>query len=540
MLKPFPYILFMLLLGGVLYSAKATAQSHSPLWKDYSFIQETEAWLTSQNAAGLKALPVNNISMAEVFFRKDNGSFINYYQSDNAFTLGANIASFYRLNPSIVFSGKVNYHSYQGKNMGGSAFINPLETPFDLVEYTDSTRGKKKQETYLLSGAVSADLYKGITLGVQFDFTSANYAKDKDLRHKNKLSDMSINAGLGYRINQLFDLGVNYSYRRRNEGVEFKTYGTTDKQYTTLISYAAFVGKKEVFGETGYTTKDKETPLIDTYHGASVQLKVNINTAIDWFNEFSYHQREGYYGKRSTSSVVYSEHQADIVSYLGKLNIRQGENLHSLDAFFSKESLNNAENVYKTERPQGHSTDIIVYYDPLNVGDKESIEARLAYTAYLGIDNYNPNWTLKAGADYVNKKQTASVYPYFRKQTIRQNNFYLHAARNIVRGKHMHCVSLGSGYTTGSGEMKKDGTYDTPGEGHIAPPENEIYLQRAYDFSTANQLHGEVGYTYAHLFPQQGIKGYVSATYNLTKALKTDFIEGKNRHSVCLTIGCTF
>ena len=65
--------------------------------------------------------------------------------------------------------------------MGGSAFIDPYEQPFDIVEYTDTTRGVKNLETYRLAGAISTDLTHRVTLSAKVDYHAANYAKQKNL-----------------------------------------------------------------------------------------------------------------------------------------------------------------------------------------------------------------------------------------------------------------------------------------------------------------------------------------------------------------------
>lgn len=531
---------FLLLLGGAFCSTAVKAQKETTGWADYSYIKNATPWLTGENAAGLKELPIDNISVAEVYFRKDNGKFVNYFRSDNSYEAGANIESFYRLKPGIVLFGKISYENFRGKNMGGSAFINPYHAPFDIVEFTDSTRGTKNRELYNLTGAVSADVYNGIILGGKIDFFSANYAKDKDLRHKNKLSDLHLSLGLSYRINKTFDVGANYFYRRRTEGLEFSMYGTTDKQYKSLIDYGGFYGKTEVFGETGYTTKGTEKPLFDKYHGASLQLDVRFSPKLSLFNEFSFKDRDGYYGISSTGSIIYSTHSSTLLSYKGTLNYHSKKNLHSLNINLNSEKLDNLENVYKEEKPQGSSTSIITYYDPLKVSDKELTTASMEYTANIGINEYNPSWVLKAGFDFLERKQTSSVYPFFRKQAIRQTGFILSAVHNIVRGINMYSIMAGADYRNGSGNVNTDGVYVAPGESHVAPPSSDTYLFREYEYLTSDQLRGNLGFKYSRLFTGTGIKGYAAVNYSLTKAFDTSHLEGDSHTSLLLTVGCTF
>ena len=143
-------------------------------------------------------------------------------------------------------------------------------------------------------GAVSADLSKKITIGGKVDYTAANYAKQKDLRHVNKLLDMNVTVGVSYLLNKQIELGANYYYRRSTEGLLLDMYGTTDQIYNSLISYGSFFGVMEQFGENGYTKEGEEKPLFNEYHGGALQLKWHILPKLQFFNEFAYKSRSGY------------------------------------------------------------------------------------------------------------------------------------------------------------------------------------------------------------------------------------------------------
>jgi hypothetical protein len=108
--------------------------------------------------------------------------------------------------------------------MAGSAFINPTRKPFDIVEETTENTGTKHQDTYQLTGAIGVDLWKGISLGGRVDYTAANYAKYKDLRHSNKLMDLRLSIGLMARVLNQLNVGVNYQYHRNTESITFSKY----------------------------------------------------------------------------------------------------------------------------------------------------------------------------------------------------------------------------------------------------------------------------------------------------------------------------
>ena len=302
------YIRMLMWVGGVLSSACIAAQDTTgyPGRIDYGYIKRSDARLTGYNATGIRYLPVGKMAVADVFATKENGGFINYHQSDDSYTLGAQTESFFRLSSRIVFFGGICYRYFTGKAMGGSAFIDPYEQPFDIVEYTDTTRGVKNLETYRLAGAISTDLTHRVTLSAKVDYHAANYAKQKDLRHKNRLLDMSVTAGASWRLHETVELGANYFYRRSVEGLNFNVYGTTDKRYYSLISYGAFFGAVEEFGETGYTQKNDNTPMYNRYHGASMQLHIDRPDSFRMFHELTYKQREGGYGRQASARVLHS------------------------------------------------------------------------------------------------------------------------------------------------------------------------------------------------------------------------------------------
>ncbi|MDR1456011.1 MAG: hypothetical protein LBJ01_10200 [Tannerella sp.] len=537
----FSKIIFPALLGGVLCSAHTAAQEDRPGagWKDFDYIKQSDVRLAGDNAAGLRYLPVDRVSVAGIYANRSYGKFINYYQSDNSYTLGAQTESFYRFSPGIVFHGSVSYAGFTGKNMGGSAFINPYGNPFDIVEYSDTTRGIKNLETYHLTGAISADVSKRLTIGGKVDYTAANYAKRKDLRHKNKLLDMYVTAGLSYRINKALEIGANYYYRRSVEGVEFKIYGTTDKQYFSLINYGAFYGKTEMSGETGYTSENEDNPMYNSYNGASLQLGVHINPAIHIFNELAYKSRNGEFGKRDPRKIVYSEHNSGILEYRGSFSLKKGRNHHFLNINIENETLENFENVYRFEsRPGG--ANYIVYYDPLKVADRERFGMKAEYVACLDVRDFCPEWIFRGGVNYNRRKLTASFYPYYRKQNIHYANCGASATRNIIKGKNMYGISLDARYASGGGTIGNDGLYAAPGENQIKPASMESGLQNEYEYLTTGQVKGNIGLKYSKLFDKPGIRGYAALDYSLTKAFGVKHLEGNSFNSATVTVGCVF
>lgn len=531
-------IWYVLMLSGVLCSAETMAQNHVGAgFTDFAYIKQSEAWLNSYNAGGLRYLPVDQISIAEIYANKQNGQFVNYYQSNNSYDLGAQVESFYRLTPRVVFYGKVNYNYFRGKNMGGSAFIDPYYNPFDILEYPIDKSGDKEKETYHLIGAVSGDLLNNLTLAGKIDYQSANYAKFKDLRHKNKMLDMYVTAGLTYRINRFIEVGANYYYRRSTEGLDFKAYGSSDTKDSTFIDYGAYLGITEI-GETGYTEHNEEKPMFNEFNGVSLQLNLRICPQLSFFNEFTYKSRDGYYGKRSPSTIVFSEHSGDVYEYSGALSLSKGKNHHQLRIDLSWEDLDNYQNTYRSEAGTvGNS--VITYYDPLKVGDRQTGIIKAEYTGNLGVENHNPQWVLNAGAAYTNRWEKAHIYPFYRKQTIYYTDYHANATRNIVKGNDMYTFMLGASFLSGGGTPKEDGLYAPQTASQVFPENMENTLNREYEYLTNDRISGRIGFKYSRLF-NAGIRGYASINYSLTKASGIEYLAGNTFNRVSFVVGCAF
>lgn len=528
-----------MLFGGVFSSARIAAQDSIRSLPDFEYIKNKEGWFTSNNAAGLHTLSVNNVSIAEVYLNKGNGKFINYFESKNSLQYGGKAESYFRMNPKIVLYGYVEYSKFEGKDMNGSVFINPYYMPFDIVEIGDNP-GKKELEQYHLIGAISAEVYNSLRLGVKIDYLAGNYAKLKDLRHTNILMDMNLTLGASYQFNPVIEVGANYFYRRSTEGVGFKTYGNTDQQYLSLISFGSFFGRSELFGTSGFTAPegDKSTPAFNQFNGGSLQVNLNLSPKINLFNEFTFKSRDGYYGLKSSSTTQHTRHDGNLLEYNGVFSLKTNTDLHSVRLVAGQEKLDNYEKIYKkVTTPVGNT--VIEYYGETQMLEKKYINAGLEYTGNIGLKDNHPTWVLKAGANYSDRKQTISVYPYYRKQTIHSFMTNMSAKRNIFSGKNIYSISLGAGYGSGSGTPMNDGLYATPSSSQEEPTSLDLYLYREYEYLTASRFSVNAGFKFDTPV-SQGVRAYAGFDCTFTKAMDIEYLQGSSFTSATIKIGCSF
>jgi len=530
-----------MLLGGIFFPANVAAQKNGTgAWRDFDCVARSEAWLSGYNASGLTRLPnsVQTISIAEIFANKSDGEFINYSQSNNSFTFGAQTESFFRLSNKTVLYGKVDYKNFTGQNMGGSAFINPDYNAFNIDELGAAARGEKSLEQYGLIGAIGVNLSPRLSLGGKVDYLTANYAKHKDLRHKNSLLDLTATIGAAYQLTGAIEVGANYIYRRSVESIEFDIYGNTDQVYSPLIDFGAFYGRTELFGESGYT-KDK-LPVFNQFNGAALQVNLKIKQNLGFFNEFSYLSRSGQYGTQTTSvtSVTYTEHKGTVMAYSGVLSFIQKQNQHLLKINLNNDQLTNWENIFMRQNTPGGLSETI-YLGKTQVLDRNRTTAGLEYTAQLNVQDYCPEWLLKVGANFDNRRQTVSLYPYFRKQNIYSWNSYLFANKNITSEKNQYGISLKFLYGSGGGDVYNDGLYATPSDDLHQPVSSDYNLYREYEYLTANRIAGNIGCSYSRII-NRGLRGYVHIEYGLTKAFDIKNLDGSQFGSANLSIGCNF
>lgn len=532
-------LISLLFTGGVLYSAGTMAQT-TVEQSDFQYITNSQNWLNSRNAAGLYALPAPHISYAEVSFEKENGKFVNYYQSDDQYSLGLNAESYLHLNPKVVLYGNIEYLNFQGKNMSGSAFLDPYQQPFDIVEYSDEHAGTKDLEKYVLEGAVGVQLSDRWKLGGRFDYMAANYSKRKDLRHKNLV--MNLQAGIGgiYRINRSLEIGANYTYRRNTEGLTFGSYGNVDRQYWSLINFGAFMGYKELFSDAGYTEDNANIPMIDQSHGVSIQVVADGSDRLQWFNEFSYASRSGYYGTDADEKIQYTTHDATSIDYSGRLSLKESRHLHTLSLQAGQEELDNYENINQriTSTETGNS-----YYK--RIGKTKTLHRKrnriqAGYRKDIDIKGHYPLWTVEAQGEYRNQQLTSSLPPYYRKQTINSYRLTASALRNILKDeKSMYTFHLATHYGFGNGTPKDDGIYSTSQTDIKEPAKQDDYLWLEYEYLTASRAGIQLGAKYSRQLSASLIY-YIALDGTFTQAFNIQHVKGSNRMGASLRVGCNF
>jgi hypothetical protein len=520
--------------------AMLPASEDSVFLRDFTYVSTADPWLTSENAAALSRFTSRNISNAQVCLEYGDGGFVDYYQSHRTFSVSMSVESFYRLNRKTVVYGSMSYDNFSGKDMAGSVFIDPSHKPFDIVEDSLTNMGTKHLDTYKLTGGMGIDIYHGISLGARIDYTTANYAKYKDLRHKNSMMDFIMTTGLYLPITKYVFIGMYYKYRRNTESLDFSTYGKTEKKYMSLICYGSFTGQLEQFGATGYTGSNYEMPLLDEYHGGGIQTEWKIAAHLSWYNSFSMSERNGYYGRKSAYTITYSKHDSRLYDYQSRFTLTYPQSQHQLELSIKSENLENKENSY-SEIINSSGATTYQYYEALKRANRLWTDAIIAYTAYVGIVNEMPVWTVSTVTNMSRRRQTAYLYPYYRRQNLYNQEYSMDISHNMIASRGILSLSVGGSYKNGSGEPYEDGTYTSPSDKQSAPPSMDTYLYREYEYLTASQysLRAAVGYTF-HI-PHTSMDTYLKCNVIYRKANSTnEYLLGREHTVLRMTLGCVF
>ncbi|MDR0419567.1 MAG: hypothetical protein LBH34_05090 [Prevotellaceae bacterium] len=171
--------------------------------------------------------------------------------------------------------------------------------------------------------------------------------------------------------------------------------------------------------------------------------------------------------------------------------------------------------------------------------EKSILNAGLEYVVNLKVIDYCPSWSITVGANYFEKKQMVSVYPYYREQTINSYNIYTFVEKGIVKNRNRYGISVGYAYGTGSGMPKKDGLYTTPSSEQKEPQSMEQYLYQEYEYLTANRMKGRIGFELSRLLTQS-LRGYAKFGYEQAVAFNTDYMKNNTHRTFDIAIGCAF
>lgn len=436
----------------------------------FDYVRRHNPWNGSTNAAGIRQDSVSR-SYAEIYFTKENGGLADRSASDDSWTAGARTASIRHFG-KVSFAGGFAYDYFDGRNMCGSMFIEPGYYPVDLIEFTP---GRKIREDFSLDGSVAAVLGKHWTAGLRAAFAASNYAKRKDLRHKNKRLDLEVAPGILWR-NGAWAVGASYLFERRSERVEATEIGTSADSYRVFLDKGLAYGVSERWDGGGTHLAEAGIPGFPTRemtHGVGVQGQYGPLHA-----EVAWRSRSGESGERDS---WWYDYDASKVTARVTVSLRSAAYEHFVRLRTEWERLDNRERILRHETIDGIAT--VLDFGTLPIFGRRSSTGGGEY------ELRSERFDLRTGLEWERTGRRSTLYfPHVREQE-------MYAVAGFARAV-VTCgaweTSLGADFRQG-GFSEEAFEQDTPLETQGEPVQLTEWYDYANEYFTAPRLGVEAG-----------------------------------------------
>ncbi len=502
--------------------------------QEYGFVLQTNPRLQSSNAALLARAGVENLSTAVFYATKEDGELMGIGSSADSFTGGAYAHTYSRLSERTVFCGGLSYSNFQGKRMGGPVLMDPDFNPLGLLEDNLETAGSKKRELYSMQGALAYSLTRSLALGGRIDYLCGDQTKVKDPRFSNILKDMDLSLGVDYAASESLDAGLNLRYRSSVEQLMGGLYGEADRTYFIIRDRGWFLGTREgLGGDSGIISTQEYRPVSNTFCGADLQIDWR-NDAARVFLEAEILVRNGYYGRKTSTSPVYYEWSGAQTSLKGKILLPRGDRLSLVEFNLGYSPVSNRENTFTYTTEAGKNT-IVNYTGQKQTLSRTDIAASAAYTFFKGLCGYRPRFKAGGELEYAARNQHTTVTPFWRDNSCVSLGAAAFCEWNLTRGRNIFSPGATLIFCTGSGNKASDGSYS--GGTSTTIQSFDTYLNRQYEYLTASRAGAALSFTYTRLL-RGGRALYVTASDRFVSLLSTpEYLGGGVRNAASLAIG---
>ena len=517
----------------LLSAALSAAGQQAGTVRDFPFMVETHPFLTLSNPALLDRFD-GQVSQVQSHFRKENGGWLSPTESPDSWDAGASAQSYRRIGPNLTFFGSLGWQHFTGKDMGGQILLDYTYNPVNFLESGDDTKGTKKRERYALSGGMSYRLSRRWAIGVQLNYTSADQTKTKDPRFSNIWMDLDLKAGASLKASDRWVLGVAFLFRNTLEQVKGGIYGTTDQQYFIQTDKGCYMGTvSELAGDYNPISVVNPRPMMNYFWGASLQAVLDGRFA----NELVFQIRNGYYGRRSSTTATFFEFNGIRASYKGKLLIPSGRNLQVLSLEAGLETLTNLENKFRYVTPTGQNT-VVEYTGQSRILDRLMAAATLSYAWYKDADEGRPGLSLGARLDGRVRNQTASLYPFTRRQQTTVLSADLYGQKCFAAGPVFLDITLHALMGGGFGIPHEDSSAAETASTSIQHFDTPLFRQ--YEYETA--LHAGAELSFGISLPLKGAwRPYLRVSDRFVSLLSAPvYLDGARRNVVIVSLGCCF
>ena len=377
----------LICLATLLFTALLQAQTYDRAW-------HSNPWNDGKGATGIR------LSEASGAYAESYGSFItgglrSTSEATSAWTAGVKTAAVRHFS-RFSAAGSFGYEQMWGKDMCGSMLVRPGFYPVDIYELTP---GSKVRQTNDMTGDLSIDLSPSWRAGVGTRFTSANYAKRKDLRHTTYMLDLSVQPGIQYHRGR-FAVALNYILSKNGETVRAEQVGTKVASYDAFLDKGLYFGAGQLWTGSGIHLDEAGVsgfPLSEWLQGGSLQLSRG-----GLYFGVQGRVRHGQAGEKQRVWFRFGgwDLDADL-----DWRFETGAGTHAFHAGFGFFTQDNDENALEQKTEGGVTTTVTVGSN--RVFSRSVAQGNLRY--YFA----GKGWGLSAGASLTDREGASSVmYPF--------------------------------------------------------------------------------------------------------------------------------
>lgn len=464
----------------------------------YGHVLRRNLWNLSENVAGIRQDSLSR-SYAELYGKWSSGGFRDSWQAADTWSAGAMTESIRHFD-KFSLKGSFSFDQTEGYGMCGSMFMKPGYYPLDVLEFTP---GRKTRQTYALEGGFSADLAPNWRLGANVDFSSANLAKRKDLRHMNWRLDMTVVPGFMYH-NGPFSVGAAYVFSKNSEVIESEQAGSSEFSYYAFLDKGMMYGTYSVWDGSGVHLAEegiKGFPLKEIKNGASVQF-----AAGDFFADAQYLHSSGTAGEKES---VWFRFPGDEVALKAGYRVVRGESYHYVRLGMDWKRQVTDESVLEKVSENGVAS--VVCHGSNRIAERRMWGLAPEYEYMSGL------WELRAHGEVRGVNSLSSqMYPYLYSQELVTFSADVSALVHIWKFDVGAVIGCAGGFFDEHGRMASDDSgvqtspfrlqdwYDLQMEYKTAPRINAALSCR---FWCWKGLYCRVAAEWAHGFGLSHIKG---------------------------------
>lgn len=472
--------LFLIVLLAMAFQGRAGDSLHVNTFNSINLLKSDNAWLETENVAGLVFNKTEIKAVFEAELDHGNGDFHRIREGKSTNNYSFLSESYQAQNNRLYIYGKFAYHFVDDNGGQWNGTYDPYSgNPYILADSVSGVTYHK--ENYNLAGGLGYKLNDRLSLGCGAEYYAGIAAKQKDPRPQNVFVRFTVNPALILTAER-YKLGFDIGYSNRKEEIEYDVFRSNSSPtfftfkgfgfYNMDIAngFSRFQTANRFFGGLQYERNMKGIPTLTElrfdYNMESIEDGTSVIRKLDG-------------GDWNTYSLALNEH----------FNMKKGLNNHRFRGIFS--FFNGDGNEFAQK---------IVYQETWNVPKYVTIGENLKFnrqtlsgTAYYNYqkmtDEYRLNWDAEASVSFLSNDESYYYIPEVFTSGYSNVTGNLSLQKNLYFGKIHLAFTLNSSYNE---NLSKDLQLSTSPE-ITKKQRKDVYLQEfEYYTSSLFRAGGEV------------------------------------------------